>query len=79
VLHDIGIDRLVAAEGTAVKRDSRKERIGVVFNGDIATERGGCVLQGRRHSGERDIHITGPYSAAEHYIRYHRIREERGR
>jgi hypothetical protein len=44
VLHDIGIDRLVAAEGMAVKRDSRKRRIGVVFNGDIATEREGCVL-----------------------------------
>jgi hypothetical protein len=79
VPHNIRIDGLVAAEGTAVKGDSRKGRIGVIFDGDIATERGGRVLRGRRRSGERDVHITGSYSAAEHRIHRRRIREERGR
>jgi hypothetical protein len=79
VLHNIGIDGLVAAEGTAVEGDGRKGRTGVVFDGDIATERGGRVLRGRRRSGERDVHITGSHSASEHRIRRRRVREERGR
>jgi hypothetical protein len=79
VLHDIGIDRSVAAEGTAVKRDSRKGRIGIVFDGDIATEQGGRVPRGYRRSRERDVYITGSYSTAEHRIYRRRIREERGR
>ena len=79
VLYNIRIDRSVVAEGIAVKGDSRKEHIDVVFNGDIATERGGCVLRGRRRSGERDVYITGSYSIAEHRIHRRRIREERGR
>jgi hypothetical protein len=73
VLHNIRIDRSVAAEGTAVKRDGWKERIGVVFNGDIATERGGCVLRGYRRSRERDVHIAGSYSIAKHRIYCRRI------
>jgi hypothetical protein len=79
VLYNIRIDRLVAAEGTVVKRDSRKGRIGIIFNGDITTERGGRVLRGRRRSRERDVYITGLYSTAEHRIYRRRIREERGR
>ena len=79
VPHDIRIDGSVAAEGAAVEGDGRKGRTGVVFDGDIATERGGRVPRGRRRSGERDVHIAGSYSAAEHRIHRRRIREERGR
>jgi hypothetical protein len=79
VLHDIRIDRSVAAEGAAVKGDSRKRRIGIVFNGDIATKRGGRVLRGRRRSGERDVYVTGSHGTAKHRVRYRRVRKERGR
>jgi hypothetical protein len=79
VLHDIGIDGLVAAEGTAVEGDGRKGHTGVVFNGDIATKQGGHVPRGRRCSRERDVHIIGSYSTAEHRIHHYRIQEERGR
>jgi hypothetical protein len=79
VLYDIGIDRSVAAEGIAVKRDSQKGHTGVVFNSDIATEQGGRVLRGCRRSRERDVYIIGSYSTAEHRIYCCRIQEERGR
>jgi hypothetical protein len=70
VLYDIRFDRSVAAEGVAVRGDSRKECVDVVFNGDITTE--------RRRPRETDVYVMRSHGTAEHRICRCQVRKERG-
>ena len=71
---DFGIDRQLAAKDAGVENDGRKGRSDVIFNGDVATDRGARIFPSDRRTAERDVCRTRQNDPSEYRVQRREIR-----